>query len=204
VENVRHLSFGEPTYWPTDRNKLPDLVDFCITKGISLNHVFAKSCFEISSDHTQVLITLSFETSLCMPHPSICNKKTNWEAFRLLLTDHLNLNVPLKTTTDTEAAINTFTNLTQWAGWTSTPELSKVRLASNGPLFIKQKLLEKRRLRRTWLRFHPPYIKCQLNKATRELKHLPQTTTTPASSTTYKNSPLQHPLTSPYGKQLRR
>jgi endonuclease/exonuclease/phosphatase family metal-dependent hydrolase len=55
--NYRHLS-GKPTYWPTDRNKLPDLVDFCITKGISPNHVFTKSCFELSSDHTPVLITL--------------------------------------------------------------------------------------------------------------------------------------------------
>jgi hypothetical protein len=69
--NYRHLSSGEPTYWPTDGNKLPDLVDFCITKGISPNYVFAKSCFELSSDHTAVLITLSFETSLCTPYPSL-------------------------------------------------------------------------------------------------------------------------------------
>jgi hypothetical protein len=31
--NLKHLSTGEPTYWPSDRNKLPDLVDFCVTKG---------------------------------------------------------------------------------------------------------------------------------------------------------------------------
>jgi hypothetical protein len=79
--NYRHLSSGEPTYWPTDRNKLPDLVDFCITKGISPNYKFAKSCFELSSNHIPVFITLSFEISLHMPHPSLCNKKTNWEAF---------------------------------------------------------------------------------------------------------------------------
>jgi hypothetical protein len=30
-----NLSTTEPTYWPTDKNKVPDLVDFCITKGIS-------------------------------------------------------------------------------------------------------------------------------------------------------------------------
>jgi hypothetical protein len=29
--NLNHLSTGEPTYWPTDMNKLPDLVDFCVT-----------------------------------------------------------------------------------------------------------------------------------------------------------------------------
>jgi hypothetical protein len=32
--NYRHLSSGEPTYWPTDRNKIPDLVYFCVTKAV--------------------------------------------------------------------------------------------------------------------------------------------------------------------------
>jgi hypothetical protein len=32
--NLKHISMGKPTYWPSDRNKLPDLVDLCVTKGI--------------------------------------------------------------------------------------------------------------------------------------------------------------------------
>jgi hypothetical protein len=32
--NLKHLSTGEPTYWLSDRNKLPDLVDFCVMKSI--------------------------------------------------------------------------------------------------------------------------------------------------------------------------
>jgi hypothetical protein len=71
-----------------------------------------------------------------------------------------------------EAAINTCLNLIQWAGWTSLPEPSKVRQTPSCPLFIRQKLLEKRRLRQIWLQFRSPHIKCQLNKATRELKEL--------------------------------
>jgi hypothetical protein len=57
--NSKCLSKGEPTYWPSDRNKLPDLVDFCVTKGISHNNAAAKSCFDLSSDHSLVLITLT-------------------------------------------------------------------------------------------------------------------------------------------------
>lgn len=30
-------SIGKPTYWPTDRNKISDLLDFFITKNISQN-----------------------------------------------------------------------------------------------------------------------------------------------------------------------
>jgi exonuclease III len=30
--NLKHLSTGEPTYWPSDRNKLPDVVDFVLQR----------------------------------------------------------------------------------------------------------------------------------------------------------------------------
>jgi exonuclease III len=39
--HLRHLSTGEPTYWPSDRHKLPDLLDFCVTKGIPPNSAAA-------------------------------------------------------------------------------------------------------------------------------------------------------------------
>jgi hypothetical protein len=56
-DNLKHLSSGEPTYLPSDRNKLPDLVDFCVTKGIPLDFATVKSCFNLSSDPFPVLIT---------------------------------------------------------------------------------------------------------------------------------------------------
>jgi hypothetical protein len=57
--NLKHLSMGETPYWPSDRNKLPDLVDFCVTKGIPQNFAFAKLCFDLSFDHFLILITLT-------------------------------------------------------------------------------------------------------------------------------------------------
>jgi hypothetical protein len=30
--NLKHLSIGEPTYWPTDVNKITNLLDFAIKK----------------------------------------------------------------------------------------------------------------------------------------------------------------------------
>jgi hypothetical protein len=56
--NLKHLPTGEPTYRSSDRNKLPDLVDFCVTKGIPQDFVVAKSCSDLSSDHSPVSITL--------------------------------------------------------------------------------------------------------------------------------------------------
>jgi endonuclease/exonuclease/phosphatase family metal-dependent hydrolase len=56
--NLKHVSTGESTYWPSDRNKLPNLADFCVTMGIPQAFAVAKSCFDLSSDHSPVLITL--------------------------------------------------------------------------------------------------------------------------------------------------
>jgi hypothetical protein len=58
---LKHLSMGEPIYWPSDRNKLPELVDFCVTKGIPQDFVVAESCFDLSSDHSPILITLTVD-----------------------------------------------------------------------------------------------------------------------------------------------
>jgi hypothetical protein len=84
-----------------------------VTKGISPDYISARSCFELSSDHTPILITLSVETSPHSPHPILCNNNMNWEAFRLLITEHLQRNIPLKTTHNIEAVINSFNNLIQ-------------------------------------------------------------------------------------------
>jgi hypothetical protein len=36
--NLNYLSTGEPTYWPTNVIKIPDLLDFAVTNGISDLH----------------------------------------------------------------------------------------------------------------------------------------------------------------------
>jgi hypothetical protein len=67
--NFRHLSSGGPTYWPSDRKKLPDLVDYCVTKGIPCNFADAKPYLELSPDHSPVFVTLSTQTILRVPDP---------------------------------------------------------------------------------------------------------------------------------------
>jgi hypothetical protein len=57
--NLNYISMGEPTYWPTDFNKIPDLLDFAITKGISGICNSIKYNLDMSSDHSPIVITLS-------------------------------------------------------------------------------------------------------------------------------------------------
>ena len=50
--NLSHVSTGSPTYWPSDPNKLPDLIDFCVTKGIPKASIAAESSLDLSSNYS--------------------------------------------------------------------------------------------------------------------------------------------------------
>ena len=71
--NLDVISTGEPTYWPTDISKTPDLIDFFVTKGIST----CKSCFELSSDHSPVILILKILGKQVLPPCNLHNSKTN-------------------------------------------------------------------------------------------------------------------------------
>jgi hypothetical protein len=43
--NCHYLSTGEPTYWPTDLTKLPDLLNFIVTRCIPANYIQIESVF---------------------------------------------------------------------------------------------------------------------------------------------------------------
>jgi hypothetical protein len=80
--------------------------------------------------------------------------------------------VPLKTEAEIEDAVKYFTDLIQWAGWTTTPETTCTTSSYDYPIFIKQKFAEKRRLRKEWHLHRTPTSKKLFIKATQELKHL--------------------------------
>jgi exonuclease III len=100
--NLQQLSTGQPTYWPTDRHKIPDVIDFCVTKGIARNYLNIESCLELSSDHSPLLIILETQVTKISRAPVLSSKNTNWEIFRDILTSQLNLNIPLKTEDDVD------------------------------------------------------------------------------------------------------
>jgi hypothetical protein len=66
----------------TQNVQLPDLVDFCVTKGIPQDFTVAKSCFGLSSDHSPVLITLEAYALYQVIQRSLNNRHTNWDDFR--------------------------------------------------------------------------------------------------------------------------
>lgn len=168
--NLSHESTGEPTYWPTDRQKIPDLIDFCVTKGIGPNYLKAESCLDLSSDHSPVLITLSSEVILKMKPPVLCNKFTDWAEFRRLVDNKISCNISLKTQGDIDDVTQHLCRTIQEAAWAATPELKFPKCDNNCPIFIKQQIAEKRKLRKRWQITRAPADKL-LNQACKQLKY---------------------------------
>jgi hypothetical protein len=79
-------------------------VDFWVTKGIAQDFAVAKSCFDLSSNHYPILITLTADALNQEKEPILSNRHTNWDDFRRLVNERLTLNVPLKTEEDLEVA----------------------------------------------------------------------------------------------------
>jgi hypothetical protein len=121
-KQLKYLSTGEPTYWPPDRNKLPDIVGFCVTNGIPQDFAAAKSSFDLSSDHSPVLITLTAHALNQEKQPSLSNRHTKWDDFRHLISQRLTLNVSLTIEEDTEAAVKSSTYSTVGRQCNATPE----------------------------------------------------------------------------------
>jgi hypothetical protein len=153
-------------------HKIPDLVDFCVTKVIPPDFAVAHSCLDLSSDHSPVLVTLKSQPIRPDPPPTLSNRRSNWDYFKHLINQRLLLQIHLKTTDDIEAAVKLFTDTVQWAGWKATPPLPAMNRIHACPLRIKQQLAEKRKLRRDWHHVRTPESKRLLNAAKQDLKQL--------------------------------
>jgi hypothetical protein len=151
--NCRYFSTGEPTYWPTDLTKLPDLLDFLVTRGIPAIYIQVESVFELSSDHSPVIVTIYASTIHKAATPTLTMTHTNWDKFRDYINEHINLCLRIKECAELDEAVQYFTTLLQAAVWHSTPPPhARMKPKDNTPLHIRELIAEKRRLCGRWQR----------------------------------------------------
>lgn len=167
-----YIATGEPTYWPTDVNKLPDALDFFITKGIALLNTQSNSCLDLSSDHSAIILTVSTGPIVRGKAPYLCNKWTNWNVFQEELNNQLHPKISLKTEFELDIAVKYFTETIQSAAWKSTPEIKKLPVINNVPQHVSILVKEKRKLRNKWQKTRNPFYKKLLNKKSKQLKIL--------------------------------
>lgn len=103
-QSLDFLSTGHPTYWPTDKKKVPDLIDFCVTKGIARTYVKATDCYDLSSDHSPIIVTMSTVVLKSETPKRLTNKRTDWNQYRRLVEQNCHLDIPLRTPADIDVA----------------------------------------------------------------------------------------------------
>lgn len=172
--NSLHLNITSPyspTYWPTDQNKIPDLIDFCISKGFPAEYQNCHTLPDLSSDHSPVLLNINSDFKLVDQPSKLHGKKTNWDYYQELIKSSIDLKLPLKTEDDITNGVQHFINVIQQAAWDSTP----IDRAFNIPKCsaeIRKKLSEKRKARKRWQISRSPVDRTILNKHTSDLKKM--------------------------------
>ncbi|GBP27257.1 Probable RNA-directed DNA polymerase from transposon X-element [Eumeta japonica] len=166
------ISTGQPTYWPTDKDKIPDIVDFCIFKGIANTNISCSSCWDLSSDHSPILVEITAEIRETTRRCTLHNKRTNWPLFRALTDEAFSVPIALQTKGDIVDAVEYFTTSVQSAAWNSTPINQHKLTEQHIPTNILQKISEKRALRKLWQQNRCPETKKRLNHKIKELKRI--------------------------------
>jgi hypothetical protein len=164
------LSTGTPTYWPSDPDKIPDLLDFYITNGISTSYMDIVPSYDLSSDHTPVIATISTEVVNKKTTPRLHNRRTNWTDYRTKIEEAINLLTSLKSPAELDTALTNFISTLQAAALHATPIQTTQTRSINIPSEIKKLIAVKRRARKTWQQSHAPSDKTAYNRATNKLR----------------------------------
>lgn len=164
------ISSGKPTYWPSDPRKIPDLIDFGVTRNIERNNLSTETSFDLSSDHSPVILTYSVIITNSTP----CGQtsfKTNWLKYKKYISSHIHIEPLLESEGDIGECIQDFTSIMQSAVEHSTFKSVSYRRTTNvSNAEIESLLAIKRRLRREWQNSRSPAAKQRLSEATRMLR----------------------------------
>jgi hypothetical protein len=171
--SCEYHSSRKPTYWPTDPMKIPDLLDFFVTKGVSNGYLEVEDIDDLTSDHSPVIMTLSTEIIKKKQKPTLVSKSTDWKLFRERIDDLVKLKVRLKTTQDIDEQAERFVEIIKEAAKQATPITSEKPIHSvSYPLEVRQLVRERRKLRRKWHQTRLPEDKTLFNRTSNRLNRL--------------------------------
>lgn len=168
-------STRKPTYWPTDRTKIPDLIDFFITKHISSNCVEVEEEFDLNSDHSPIVLTMHSTAVKKERPPQLINRHTDMETFKNMVDMKIDLNTSLQTIDELEYEVQEFVTIIQQCAWENTPLLgSRIIKGNCYPVAVRELIAKRRRARRLWQSTRDPRTKIELNRITYELRKMIQ------------------------------
>jgi len=158
------VSPGSPTHWPSDPRKLPDLIDFAVTKNIPRNLISVSSLSDLSSDHSPVLFSINQQPVSNDNPAELTSNSTNWLKFKTYVSSHIELTPQLTGEDDINRTVSMLESVL------ATPRRQNITLnTKHTNAVIEQLVLAKRRSRREWQLLRSPSAKQQLNEALRQL-----------------------------------
>jgi len=168
-------STGEPTHWPTNPLKTPDLLDFAVSKGIGHAKISCTTNADLLSDHCAINVLINTPVLRKTPLRRLTGKYTDAAKFASWMLSTVNPNPILNTPRNIDEAIGNLTRQMQNAAEFASPPPPKTARTPSRDLHlwspeIAALVTEKRRLRRVWFLTRNPRDKTALNHATKELK----------------------------------
>ncbi|GFT76726.1 RNA-directed DNA polymerase from mobile element jockey [Trichonephila clavipes] len=154
----------EPTYF--HGNTRSTTIDIAICKGMTVTD--CSSIPELSSDHNPVLFEVSLD-DYTSPTLSIYSFP-NWYKFQDILTNTLSGNPKISNPNDIENAIKNFNDCYNSALSNSSTFKCINKPILSIPLFIREKIKAKNRIRKAWQITKNPLLKSQLNRMQKEIK----------------------------------
>ena len=166
---IDFVSPGHPTYWPADPRKIPDLIDFAISKNINRNSITTEISYDLSSDHSPIIVTYYGRTNL-RNYTTNTFYRTNWLKYKKYISSHIHTNPNVQCEEDINECVNDFTSLLTSAMEHSNSQnfIKDDKITSNTE--IEKLLREKRKFRREWQQTRSPAAKLRLSIASKKLK----------------------------------
>lgn len=157
-------------YWPSDTNKIPDLLDFFIIRKLPVAYIKVEKGYDLCSDHTSIILILSERVMLKENNLTLTNRQTEWERFKLELNKRINLKVPLKTNEQLDQEVEKIIKDIQQAAWNNTPKIKKKTSGNNYQKEIRELVTEKRKARKKWQYTRSSEDKNKYNRLAQQLR----------------------------------
>ena len=136
---------GFPTYYPKDHNRKPDLLDFFISRNVSRNYLAVGSEIEMNSDHIPIKLAI-YQSVILKRRNKITNAKTDWDLFRSILNEEININ-PIVSISELEEESKNVAEAIISAATRASPIIKYTNTQLNLPPELRNLITERRRAR---------------------------------------------------------
>lgn len=178
IQNIRCkcISPPGPTYWPSHRNRQPDILDFFLSSIPKHVKFSIYNTNYITSDHNPVILDINDQPTFNLPKPSLSKGPVNWIKFMSHLENNTNFKISLKTKDEIENAAQNFVTSIQAAVFNSSHTPNQNHPVKRNPYelppCIKTLIAEKRRFRSLWQRTGLPSVKRMSNTIQKQIRLL--------------------------------